>query len=205
MKIIKHLVKRPEVIFLVMLVLGLTVSADEKKQEMSAEDQKIMELYEKYAAPGENHKHLEYFIGEWESQLKMWVEPGAEPMMHKQEIKVKSILGNRFLKAQIKGTSMGKPYEGMVLTGYDNYKKKTFAIQVSTLDTGYFVSSGTLDKTGKVRTETGIMDDIITGEKIKITSVTTIINNDKYTYEMYQTDSKGSRFKSLEITYTRKK
>lgn len=204
MKIIKHAALSVLVIFLFTLVLGSAVSAEEKKQELSEEDQKMMELLEKLATPGENHKHLEYFVGEWESHVKMLGEPGTEPITHKQEITVKWILGKRYLHAHLRGELMGKPYEVFVYTGYDNYNKKYFAIQLSTMDTGYFISSGTLDKSGKVRTETGIMDEV-TGEKIKLKAVTTLMDRNKYKYELYSIDSKGKETKAMEIIYYRKK
>jgi hypothetical protein len=204
MKIIKHAALCVLVIFLFTMVLGSAVSTEEKKQELSDEDQKMMELLEKYATPGENHKHLEYFVGEWESHVKMLGESGREPITHKQEITVKWILGKRYLHAHLRGELKGKSYEVFVYTGYDNYNKKYFAIQLSTMDTGYFISSGTLDKSGKVRTETGIMDEV-TGEKIKLKAVTTLMDRNKYKYELYSLDPRGKETKAMEIFYYRKK
>ncbi|NIM14753.1 MAG: DUF1579 domain-containing protein [Candidatus Aminicenantes bacterium] len=204
MKMIKHAALSVLVIFLFTWVLGSAVSAEEKKQELSEEDQKMMELLETYATPGENHKHLEYFVGEWESQVKMFGDPGTEPITHQQAITVKWILGKRYLHAHLRGELMGKPYEVFVYTGYDNYNKKYFAIQLSTMDTGYFISSGTLDKSGKIRTETGIMDEV-TGEKINVKAVTTLMDRNKYMYEFYSIDSKGKETKAMEIIYYRKK
>ncbi len=203
MKIRKHGMIGLLVMFLVTLVLGIMVFAEEKKQEISEEDKKMMELLEKYATPGENHKHLDYFVGDWESLVKMYGEPGTEPLTHKQEITVKWILGGRYLRALLKGNLLGKPYEVFVFTGYDNYNEKVFAIQLSTMDTGYFISTGTLSKDGKVRTETGTMDDV-TGKKINIKAVTTLLDKDKYRYDFYTLDANGKETRSMEIIYTRK-
>ena len=203
MRISKHGMIGLLVMFSVTLVLGLAVFAEEKKQELSEEDKKMMELLEKYAAPGENHKHLDYFVGDWESLVKMYGEPGTEPLTHKQEITVKWILGGRYLRALLKGNLLGKPYEVFVFTGYDNYNEKVFAIQLSTMDTGYFISTGTLSKDGKVRTETGTMDDV-TGKKINIKAVTTLLDKDKYRYDFYTLDANGKETRSMEIIYTRK-
>jgi hypothetical protein len=191
------------------MVMSLLLSPREQNQELSEEQEKMMKLWEKYATPGENHKHLEYFVGKWESIHKIWEKPGTgdNPIIRHQEINVKSILGGRYLKAHIKFKEkvMGKSAEGIVITGYDNFKEEFFAISFSGMATGYFVTSGTLDKSGKTRTETGIIHDYyITGKKIKVKGVTTIINRDKYVYQFYQPDSKGNEFKSMEIIYTRK-
>ena len=205
MNIIKHVMIGLLVMLVITSVLGLTAFTDEKKQELSGEDKKMMELLEKYSTPGENHKYLDYFIGEWESLVKMVSEPDSEPITHQQEIKVKWILGGRYLNAHIKGNLMGKSYEVFVYTGYSNYKKELFAIQLSTMDTGYFVSTGSLDKSGKIRTETGMMDDFFSGKKIKIKAVTTLLDRDKYKYDFYTIDAEGKETKSMEIVYKRKK
>jgi hypothetical protein len=204
MKIIKQAVFILSVILLFTWVSGSAVFAEEKKQALSEEDQKMMELVEKYAAPGENHKHLDYFVGEWESQVKMFGDPGTEPITHRQEITVKWILGKRYLHAHLRGELMGKSYDAFVYTGYDNYNKKYFGIQLSTMDTGYFISSGTLDKSGKIRTETGTMDEV-TGEKTNVKAVTTLMDRNKYKYEFYSLDAEGKEAKGMEIIYYRKK
>jgi hypothetical protein len=191
------------VMFWVTLALGLTVLAEEKKQEISEEDKKMMELLEKYATPGENHKHLDYFVGDWESLVKMYGEPGSEPLTHKQEITVKWILGGRYLRSHLKGNLMGRPYDVFVFTGYDNYNEKVFAIQLSSMDTGYFITTGTLSKDGKLRTETGMMNDA-SGKKINVKAVTTLLDKNKYKYEFYTIDAKGKETKTMEINYTRK-
>ncbi len=203
MRIIKYLI-----ISILAVVLSSPVSAREQNRELSEEQEKMMKLWKEYAFPGENHKHLEYFIGSWESIHKSWENPGSgdDPIIRRQEINVQSILGGRCLKAHIMFNEkiMGESAEGIVITGYNNYKKEFYAVTFSTMDTGYFVSRGTLDKSGKTRTETGIMDDYFTGKKIKIKAITTIINRDKYVYEFYQPDSRGNEIKTLEIIYTRK-
>jgi hypothetical protein len=194
------------VIFLVLPVLSLG-AADKKKQELSPEDQKVMDLYKKYASPGENHKFLDYFVGKWESSQKIWMEAGKEPLTRKQEISVESLFEGRFTSAHIKtiGEVMGMTIEGIVVTGYDNYKKQFVSVTFGTSGTDFVLMYGTLDNTGKTRTDTGYVDDVVTGERIKLKGVTTLIDNDTYMYEMFQTDPRGNEFKYMEITYTRKK
>jgi len=206
MNIIKRTSVGLLVIFLVLPVLNLG-AADEKKQELSAEDQKIMEIYKRFASPGENHKFLDYFVGQWESSQKIWMEPGGEPLIRNQEISVESLFGGRFTKAhiKIKGEILGMSIEAFVITGYDNYKKQFASVTFGNSGTDFVLMYGTLDNTGKIRTDTGYVDDVVTGESVKLKGVTTLINNDTYTYEMFQTDSQGKELKYMEITYTRKK
>jgi hypothetical protein len=190
---------------LVLFVSVLVPGAQE--QEMSQEEQKMMETWQKYANPGEKHKHLEYFVGEWESVYKAWFKPGTDPMILHQEIHVEKILEGRYVKAHIrfKEKLMDTPAVGIVITGYNNYKKEFIAISIDNMSTNVYITAGTLDKAGKVRTETGTFDDIFSGGKYKVKAVTTLLSKDKYSYESYRIDSKGSEFKTMEIIYTRKR
>jgi hypothetical protein len=42
------------------------------------------------------------------------------------------------------------------------------------------------------------------GKKVKSRSIVRIINNSKFTFEMYGPDENGKEFKNLEVVYTRK-
>ena len=205
MKMIKHVMLSLLVVFLATLVLS--VSAREKNQEMAEEQKKMMELWKKYTCPGEKHKHIEYFVGEWESIIKSWPEPGKKFGVRTQEIKVESFFDGRFTKAHIKtdASDVGMLLETIVINGYDNYKQEFFSITLSKQRTDFYLNTGKLDKTGKIRTDTTVRTDIFTGEEYRVKAITTIINRNKYTYEYYNIDPEGNEIKRMDITYTRKK
>jgi hypothetical protein len=193
----------------VLLILFFTGSALQvalfAQQPQSEEEQKMMKMWMEYATPGENHKYLEYFVGDWEVNVKMWMTPGAEPEVSKGENKAKLILGGRYLESTYKGTMMGMPFEGLSITGYDNFKKEFVTLWLDTAGTGIYQTAGTLDKASKTRTETGLWDDIMTGGKTKVRWVTKVNDDNSYIFVMYGTDPTGKEFKSGEIVYTRKK
>jgi hypothetical protein len=203
MRVIKHMMVSLLVLGLVSSVLSVPAFSQEKK--MSPEEQKMMELWMKYSTPGENHKYLEYFVGEWDTTSKSWAKPGAEPMVEKGEVSAEMIMGGRYLKAHFKGSMMGMPAEGMMITGYDNYKKEFGSLWIDSMGTGFYFVSGTLDEAKKIRTETGLWDNFMTGGKDKAKMVTRIIDNDTFAFEMYMIDPAGKEFKSMEMTYKRKK
>ena len=205
MKMIKHVMLSLLVVFLATLVLS--VFAQEKNQEMSEEQKKMMELWKKYTFPCEKHKHIQYFVGEWESVIKSWPDPGKPPEVRTQKIKVEPFFDGRFTKAYIKtdASDVGVLLETIVINGYDNYKQEFFSITLSKQRTDYFLTTGQLDKTGKIRTDTAVRTDFFTGEQYRVRAITTIINQDKYTYEYYQIDPEGNEIKRMDITYTRKK
>ena len=204
MKFIKHL--GFSLVVLVFVSLTLNVAIFGQQQPQSEEEQKMMKLWQEYATPGENHKYFGYFVGDWEVNVKMWMKPGSEPEVSKGDNTSKLILGGRFLKSYYKGTMMGMPFEGISITGYDNFKKEYVTMWIDNAGTGIYQTSGTLDKASKTRTETGLWDDFMTGGKSKVKWVTKIIDDNKYRFDMYGEDPKtGKEFKSGQIVYTRKK
>jgi hypothetical protein len=182
---------------------GLVLTA----QEPSKEEQEMMKKMMAYATPGANHKYLENFAGKWDAVTKMWTKPGAPPMESKQELKMKMIMGGRYLTYSIKGAFMDMPFEGMMITGYDNFKKKLLSVWVDSMGTGIYMTEGTFDKSGKIRTETGLWDDIFTGGKTKVKMVYKFVDKDKILFEMYMSGGMygDKEIKSMEATYTRKK
>ncbi|UCH94056.1 MAG: DUF1579 family protein [Candidatus Aminicenantes bacterium] len=207
MKVINHFIFILLVIFLMTSVSTVFVFAGNQK-EAEKEQQKIIETWKKYSSPGEMHKYLQYFVGHWESVQNIFPRSaGDEVMVMYQEIHVESLFEGRFIKAHIKAKkkSMGSYTETIVITGYDNYKQKVISTTFSNKATDFTILTGTLDKSGKTRIDTGMRTNIFTGREYKIRAVTTIINPDKYIYEYYEPDPNGSEFKVMEITYTRKK
>lgn len=175
-------------------------------QQPSQEEQdKMMKAWMEYASPGANHKYLEGMAGNWDVAMKMWMYPGAEPAVDKGSADAKMILGGRYLYVYNTGQAMGMPMEGIFITGFDNLSKKFNSLWIDNMGTGFFPSSGTLDETGKIKTETGMWDDYTSGKKVPVKLIHKVIDADKYVFEMYMQDIKGVEFKSMEATYTRKK
>ncbi len=197
--------KPMKVFLLIVLALFLIVPSLADVQEKGKEDQKkMMEMWMKYATPGEGHKFLQKQVGEWEVNTKSWSQPGQEPEITKGSAKGEMIIGGRYMKMVYKGTIMGMPFQGMGIHAYDNHLKKYLSTWVDNMGTGIMVNTGVLDKNGKVLTEYAEIDDFFTGKKEKVKSVTTFINTDKWLMEMYMIGPQGE-FKNLELTHIRKK
>jgi len=183
------------------LVSGRVVSQDEKG---SAEDP-MMQAWAKYAQPGSFHAHLEPRAGRWKQTVKMWMTPDAPPQISTGTSENKWIMGKKFLLQEVKSDMESRPFEGMGLMGYDNFKKKYTSMWIDSMATGIMTSLGTCDDSGKVFTMIGEFDDVFSGKaNQKFRIVTRIINNDTHTDEMYMTGPDGKEFQSLEIKYTRK-
>ena len=183
------------------LLAGLALASDKKADPKMEEMMKKMEAA---GTPGPAHKALDPLVGDWNAEVKMWMDPSAPPNVTKATAKSTWIMGNRFVQQEFKGEFMGKPFRGMSLTGYDNMKKQYNNIWIDDMSTGTFTAEGKPDDGGKVITFEGTYACPETGELNKPSKqVYRILSRDKHVFEMHD-PSKSPNTKTMEITYTRK-
>ena len=185
------------------LCAGISSQADQKEdmEKMKAE---AMAKWQAYATPGDGHKVMEQLVGNWDYSLKYWSSPNTPPEESTGTNDVKWILGNRFLEMDVKGTSMGQPFEGMGIIGYDNAKKEYVNTWIDNMGTGMMNAVGSYDAETKTMTEKGTFTDPMAGQQT-FKSVTKFVDADKFTYEMYISTPDGGEFRNMEINYIRKK
>ena len=177
------------------------VSADEKK--MSDAEMEMMKKWHEMATPGEAHKVLEHFIGDWDYTVKWWNAPGTEPEISTGDNESKWIMGGRFIESEAEGTSMGQKFEGMGIIGYDNVKKEYTSVWVDSMSPGMMTATGSYDAEKNQLIETGSYTDPMTGQEKSFRGVTTIIDKDNHTFEFYTEGPDGKEFRQMEITYKR--
>ncbi|RMF21416.1 MAG: DUF1579 domain-containing protein [Deltaproteobacteria bacterium] len=188
------------------LALGLTglaaaSGAQETNQKMTPE----MEAWIKAGQPGEHHRHLARLAGTWTAEVTTWM-PGPEGV---QEVKStgkmesKMIFDGRYLESHYQGTFMGQQFEGFGLDAYDNVSGKYVGIWIDSMSTTMAIFRGECDGTGKVRTSYGRIKDPVTGRMKKQKAVTTIIDENTYTYEAYEYGKDGKEVKMMKIVFTR--
>ena len=166
-----------------------------------AQMQRMMQLAEELAAPGEAHQRLDYFTGEWDTSTTVM---GMEPVAGTQSIKW--ILGGRQLHSSFKGTMMGRPFEGFGLLGYDNYKKKYTSVWCDSQSTTLLTSEGLADQTGKVITLYGTMDEWMDGTHDKaVKYIYRIVDEDTYEFEIHDLGIVPGETKVISMTATRRK
>lgn len=175
--------------------------------EMTPEQQKEMEAWMKYATPGENHKLLEYMVGDWTYTSKMWDcrAPEAPPQESAGVATSRAIMGGRYFISEHSGQFMGEQFEGIATTGYDNYRKKFVGTWVDNMGTGIMNMEGTYSPATRTFTFNSEMDDFIGGgPKIKIRETIKLVDKDTHVLEWFETRD-GKEVKTMEITYKRKK
>jgi hypothetical protein len=184
---------------------GAANADDTKPAAPSAADQKaMMDAWMKYATPGEMHKKMAAMEGSWTVKVSQWMAPGAPAEESTGTAEFKMILGGRYLSQTFAGTMMGQPFNGFGVSGYDNAKKASQSVWMDTVGTGILEMAGNWSADGTL-TETGSMDDFMTGKPMSFKAVTHMTDNDHMHFEMWGSAPDGKMFKNLDIAYTRKK
>lgn len=189
-----------------------TQDMDEEK----AQAMEMMQMYQELSTPGENHKLLEHFVGNWNLSIRTWMGgPAAPAAESKGTSEVRSVFGGRYIVENLKSefmmpdpeTGKEKPmqFEGMGTMGYDNYKNLYVYTWIDNMGTAILMSKGACDASGKVLTTYGEMDEPMLGVQDRmVKSVVRIIDKDRHVFEMYDLLA-GDGHKVMEITYSRKK
>ncbi len=94
-----------------------------ERRQNDAMDQ-AMEFYKKLGTPGIAHQLLAGMAGSWSTKTRNWMGPDRPPMEWTGSSEQKIILDGRFLQQEFAGDMMGKLYNGIGFTGYDNHRKK---------------------------------------------------------------------------------
>lgn len=195
------------VVFVAMLA-GRAVSQDEKNAAPAKTDgmAEMMKRWQEVCTPNEHHQKLAQFIGEWKTETRMWMQPGAEPTVSEGTAKFHWLSEGRWLAQDLDSEMMGMPYHGFGITGYDNFKKKYVGSWVDSMSTALITMEGNLDHSGKTMLMYGLMDEPMTGEHDKtVKYVTRWVSDDKFVFEIHDMSIGETNTKVMEVTYTRKK
>ena len=190
---------------------GTGFAADAKTQPAKAPDaarspspdeMKWMDWMQKNV-PGDAHKLLASCVGEWNLEVKSWMDPKAPPMVSKATSSVKLILDGRYLQETSTGTMAGAPFNGMGLTAYDNGDKKYQATWVDNMSTEIFRFDGTYDLATKSLTMDGASYSPVAAKDVPMKTVTRFVDDKSHVFEWWAPGPGGDMFKAMEITYTR--
>lgn len=154
----------------------------------------------------EPQKRLEYFVGDWDVAVQFRLPDGKDGQ-GKSSCHTKGILDGKFVHQEYKSKFMGQQLIVWQLLGYDSLKKKwvEFDLHLEGDRTHTMSTEGALSADGKVLTLTGDSIDGFTGKPVKMRTVTTIVDDNKYTLEWFITDSSGKEERKVMLTHVRKK
>ena len=180
-------------------------SQEAKPKAPTAEQQAMMQAWQKAATPGPNHQLLALLAGRWTFATKLWMEPGAPPESSTGTAVYTPLMDGRFIQGEYTGTFGGMPFRGLGLTGYDNVAQHFTATWADNMGTSIMLMTGSYDPATRTFTYKGDMDDMMKpGKKVKVRQVVKVLNDDSHTMEWYETRG-GKEIKTMEIAYTRQK
>ena len=187
-----------------LLVAANAFAADAPKGG-AADQQAMMEKMTKAASPGPQHEMLKKMAGEWNAKVTAQMDPSQPAQIENSASTLTMLMDGRYCQEVASGQMMGQPFSGMGITGYDNVLGKYVSTWIDNMGTGIMTSTGTADASGKVITWIGTMSDPMTGKVSKSRMVTTIVDDDHHTFEMYGTPPGAKKeMKTMTIEYSRK-
>ncbi|MGE5432143.1 MAG: DUF1579 domain-containing protein [Syntrophomonadaceae bacterium] len=172
------------------------ISAQENQQDM-------MKAWQEYMTPGQMHQMLAKEVGEWKTEISMWMDPGQEPTKAEGTMVCEALFDGKYFQSKHTSTFMGMPFSGIETFGYDNAKKTFFTTWIDNMGTGIMYLEGKLDEATQTVIYTGTMTDQM-GKVIKVRETLKVIDNDNIYSEMYM-DQNGKEVKTMETKLTRKK
>ena len=188
------------------IVLTFPLLAQEAKEKApTADQQAMMQAWQKAATPGPNHQLLTSLTGRWTYVSQMWMEPGAPPQQSTGTAIYTPLMEGRYIQGEYKGTFGGMPFQGLGLTGYDNVAQHFTATWADSMGTSITVMNGSYDPATRTITYLGEMDDMMKpGTRLKVRQTIRIHSADTHVMEWFDTRG-GREIKTMEITYTRQK
>ncbi len=104
-----------------------------------------------FPKPTKQHEWLQQLVGEWDSEVEMFMEPVQPPVKSKGTEKVRSI-GGFWTLAENQGDLMGLPFTGIMTLGYDADSERFVGTWVDSMTGFLWKYEGQLDETGKILT-----------------------------------------------------
>ncbi|MFZ5515887.1 MAG: DUF1579 family protein [Candidatus Zhuqueibacterota bacterium] len=199
--------------FIITAIIGVLTasftSASSQEKVDPATQQEMMAEYMKLAVPGPEHALFGPLVGTWNMDIKVWMQPGAEPMVFSGTSENKMVLGDRFLEMDSKSGEGDMYTETYSLFGFDRRHKKYVAVMLDTWGTYFVTAFGGFNEATKTLSLSGEDDDPIMKRMQEFDFNFTIQSPDKFVYESIfknfpMPEGIQKEYKMLEITYTRK-
>ena len=194
---------RTALVIAALFVSAVALAAD--APQMTPEQKAMMDKMMKAATPGPQHAMFAKMAGEWNCTVKYQMDPSQPAQESQSTATITTLMDGRYIQEVDAGVMSGMPFSGMGIDGYDNVSGRYVSTWIDNMGTGIETSEGTADKTGKVITWTSTMNDPTTGKPAHSRMVTTIIDDNHHTFEMYSTPPGAKKeMKVMTIDYVRK-
>lgn len=157
------------------------------------------------AEPGAEHTVLDAFLGTWNAQVTLQMEPGLPPTVSQGVMTNSWALGGRFLEQRYKGEVFGCDFEGRGYFGFNNGSRKYEGVWMDTASTCIASEVGDYNKATKSFTMNSSFANPADGSQGTKRTIITIKSPDEHTMESYFPTPDGKEWKMMEIVYKRRK
>jgi Protein of unknown function (DUF1579) len=157
-----------------------------------------------YGTPTDVHKMMAKWDGNWDGEVKFWMDPAAPPSVMNVKTVNKMVMNGLYQQATSTGSFSGMPFNGVSMLGYDNHRKVFTTTWVDNMSSGMMILEGTWDDATKSINLKGKMTDPMTRQQMDIREVMKIVDDNTQVMEQYLTHD-GKESKSMEINFKRKK
>lgn len=157
--------------------------------------------------PGKFHKRLEYFLGEWDYDVKIWMGgPGSQAIESKGGIKYRWQIEGLWLMSESTGSLMGMSLGGAAFFGYDNFKRKYVWTGINAMDSQIYQGTGYINPDGNTIILYGTLDEPSMHQVAKHAKyIMRIVDEDTYILELHDLAMHETKTKVVEYTHRRKK
>ncbi len=179
--------------------------------EMTEAELQAMSRWMEFMTPGEHHAELAKCEGEWNVEMRYWMNQGDEPQVNKVRSTAKMVMGGRYLVEKIEGMiSMGGPapvpFEGMSITAFDNNTGEWRTVWIDNFGTGLWTERGAALDGKDIWMETkGNNFDPMSGEEKQTMTRVRWIDADTKVMEFHGASPGEEMWKGMEIHYSRRK
>ncbi|MFQ5505682.1 MAG: DUF1579 domain-containing protein [Planctomycetota bacterium] len=191
----------------VLFTMGaLTLQESRRSQDpmKGMDQQKMMEMYMKAAAPAKEHKKLAKLAGTWDTEAEVYMDPSKPPQKTRGKATMRMILGGRYLVEELEGEMMGMKMQGRMTLGFDNATKEYVSTWIDNMATGIYLSRGKKGADGKLVLK-GTMRDVMSPQGRPFKVVSAEIDADTHTIELFDTMPGVGEFRVMKTTYRRRK
>lgn len=193
----------------VVLLIGGAAMAGEGDTIQTQIESEMLATQMELAKPGPEHHRLARLEGEWQLTVRLWMEPGAEPMVFEGTGENRMILGGRFLECRSVSGEGPMQTETLTLIGFDRRYERYTSVGWDTWGTYYVTAAGPFNDSTRAIVMAGEDHDPIMGYTQVYDMILRLIDNDTYIWEVVFKNpeiTKGAeQFKMVEITSTRVK
>lgn len=193
-------------LFLVLLALPLGAQERERTEEprptADYENAAMMEAWARAASPGEPHARLGQMEGDWDLEIRMWMDPDAPPTVETGTATSRMEFGGRFLVEEVRSSFMGQPFRGLGTHGYNNLTGEYEATWIDDHSTAIHSYRGQMH--GNELVMSSRYQDAVTAEWKEMRGVLKLVSPDQMEYVSYEVADDGSERKVMEITYRKR-